>query len=230
MTDFPRRYRHIDLGRRAYAETLKIQMECVARMREHPGRVWLITVEHDPSVITLGRRARREHILATPERLAASGVEVYESRRGGDVTWHGWGQLVLYVIAELDTHCHTIRQHVRALEQAVMDTLRGDYGLDAQRRQGLTGVWIGPAKISALGVAIDHWIAYHGLSLNVARGRTGANLIVPCGLNGHPVTDLETQCGHPVPMDEIKTRLLQSAIKAFELAPGDVGGDTNPIR
>ncbi|MDP7290204.1 MAG: lipoyl(octanoyl) transferase LipB, partial [Phycisphaerae bacterium] len=153
---------YVDLGQCNYRDTLDFQRRLLKRVQESDDdAAYLILVEHAPAVITLGRRARAEHILA------ADGIELIESQRGGDVTWHGPGQLVAYPILRLMKQHRTMHGYVHNLEDAII-ALLAKFDLDAGRQEGQVGVWIDGRKIAAIGVAVSKWVTYHGLALNVA--------------------------------------------------------------
>ncbi|MBX3356064.1 MAG: lipoyl(octanoyl) transferase LipB [Phycisphaeraceae bacterium] len=202
-----------DLGRMRYREALALQREAHARVLADMtvmGEVLL--VEHDPPVITLGRRSEsRSHLVAAPDRLAALGVEVEESDRGGDITWHGPGQLVAYPILALDRLRLRIHPYMRLLEQVVIDLI-ADLGVEGDRDPSATGVWVGSRKICAMGVRVSRWVTTHGLALNVDPDLASFELIVPCGLHGRPVTSLrrevEAKGGTPPPMTVVKNSLV----------------------
>ena len=194
-----------NLGRISYADALDVQESLVARAqanRDEPPR--LLLLEHDPPVITLGRRGRDQDILAAPARLLDLGVEIHRSQRGGQVTYHGPGQLVAYPIVRLAGRPGGVRQFVRGLEEAVIRLLAG-FGVTATRREGIIGVWADGAKVAAVGVAVSRWVTYHGLAINVTRASAGAfDLIVPCGqAGGGAVTSLSHLAGRDVTVDQI---------------------------
>ena len=204
-----------NLGRISYQDALDVQQALVARMqasRDEPPH--LLLLEHDPPVITLGRRGRDEDILAGHARLDALGVEIHRSRRGGQVTWHGPGQLVAYPIVNLAGRPGGVRGFVCALEEAVIRLL-ADFGIQADRREGVIGVWAGGAKVAAVGVAVARWVTFHGLAVNVTRDAAGAfDLIVPCGqAGGGAVTSLSHLAGRDVAVDET-TKPLTNALCA----------------
>jgi len=203
-----------DLGRAGYKPTLELQQRLVAKVQARSDPSHLLLVEHDPPVITLGRRGGTRHVLADPERLAAAGVEIVKVSRGGDVTWHGPGQLVAYPILRLDTRRLTLRAYVQRLEQAVIDTL-ARLGIAAGRRDGLVGVWVGREKIAAIGVAVSRWVTYHGFALNVATDLSHFALIVPCGLAGKAVTSLSKCLGRQVSLDEVKPAVIDAVKEVF---------------
>jgi len=206
----------IDVGRSAYGPTLRLQERLVEVVRAggEAGPSVLVLTEHDPPVITLGRSARAEHVLAEPARLAAAGVEMHEVSRGGDVTYHGPGQLVGYPIFRIARGGRGVRGHLRDLEEVVIG-LVARLGVTARRIDGLTGVWVGEEKIAAIGVAVRRWVSYHGFALNVAPELAHFDLIVPCGLHDRPVTSLTKILGRPVAIDELAGPLPQCVAEVF---------------
>jgi lipoyl(octanoyl) transferase len=191
----------------AYDEALALQRQLVEDRRA--GRVddLLLFVEH-PHVLTLGVRGDggRSHILAAPERLADLGVEVRETGRGGDITYHGPGQIVGYPIVDLKPDRCDVHRYVRDLEEVMIRTL-GEYGVAGARVEGLTGVWVGREKLAAIGVRISRWITSHGFAFNLATDLDYFNLIVPCGIADRGVTSLERLLGRPVDRVEVEERL-----------------------
>jgi len=156
-----------DLGQISYAEALEKQLRLVAGLIENdnePER--LLLLEHVPAVITAGRRGREEDFLVPRERLTELGIELHESSRGGQLTYHGPGQLVGYLIRKLDSHNNTVHDHVWRLEESVIRLL-AELGIAADRKKWFTGVWVGEEKITAIGVAVKRWVTYHGFALNV---------------------------------------------------------------
>jgi lipoyl(octanoyl) transferase len=154
----------------------------------------LFLLEHEP-VLTLGRRAKQEHVLATPERLAELGIELVESGRGGDVTYHGPGQIVGYPVLDLKPDRKDVRRFVTQLEELMIQVC-GHYGVEAARFPGHTGTWVDEQrKIGAIGVRISRWITSHGFALNVATGLDPFSLIVPCGISDKAVTSLSDETG-----------------------------------
>jgi lipoyl(octanoyl) transferase len=214
----------IDLGRVSYSNAYQIQLahhEEVLAARDSgtpdPGRILL--VEHDP-VITISRRAgAAAHLLATAAQLERAGVAVAETDRGGDITYHGPGQLVVYPILDLNFYQLGLHAYMRLLEQTVIDTLAG-FGVAGERDPTATGVWVRPregppdgpaAKIAAMGVRVRRWVSMHGLSLNVAPDLRHFDLIVPCGLAGRGVTSLEAELAPDCPsMPQAKESIAAS--------------------
>lgn len=178
-------------GRVAYGEMLETQV----RLRDArlAGDIpdTLLLLEHEP-VITLGRSAKDEHLLVSPEALQQRGVAVYEIGRGGDVTYHGPGQLVCYPVLDLKPDRKDVRRYVTNLEE-VMIRIAGRYGLDAHRVDGLNGAWIGDRKVGAVGVRIRQWVTMHGFALNVSTGLDAFDVIVPCGIRDREVTSLQRE-------------------------------------
>jgi lipoyl(octanoyl) transferase len=203
------------LGLIPYAEALAMQRALAEDRRA--GRVGdlLLLVEH-PHVLTLGVRGDggRSHILATPDALDARGVEVLETGRGGDITYHGPGQIVGYPIIDLDPDRRDVHRYVRDLEDVLMRTT-GDYGIEAARVEGLTGVWVGREKIAAIGVRIARWITSHGFALNVTTDLEYFDLIVPCGIADRGVTSLARLLGRPVDRREVEDRVATHFAAVF---------------
>jgi lipoate-protein ligase B len=204
-----------DLGRMAYGPALDIQHDLVARVQAAPdGPAYLLLVEHDPPVITTGRRPVAPHLLAAPEQLKSEGIEVHATRRGGSVTYHGPGQLVGYPIVRLPSIGRIVRTYVHGLEEALIRVL-GGFGLAAGRIDGLTGVWVAGEKIAAIGVAVSRRVTYHGFALNVATNLSHFRLIVPCGLVARGVTSMSRCLGRQVSVDEVKPPLIAALKDAF---------------
>lgn len=201
-----------ELGRIRYADALALQRELVHSRKQGLVPDQLLLLEH-PHVITLGRNAKSENLLASDQALERAGIALHETNRGGDVTYHGPGQLVGYPIMDLREWKRDVVGYVRALEQVIIDTLSG-FGLQACRVNGLTGVWTGGRKIAALGVHISRWITSHGFALNVNTDLSYFQYIVPCGLT-LPVTSME-QMGVRTTLAEVSIRLAESFSRIFE--------------
>jgi lipoyl(octanoyl) transferase len=203
------------LGVVPYADALALQKQLVDERRE--GRIGdvLLLVEH-PHVLTLGVRGDggRSHILAADETLTSRGVQVYETGRGGDITYHGPGQIVGYPILDLKPDRCDVHRYVRDLEE-VLIRVASDYGLVADRVPGLTGVWIGGEKVAAIGVRIARWITSHGFALNVTTDLDYFNLIVPCGIADRGVTSLSRLLGRRLETKEVEDRLIQRFTDVF---------------
>ena len=210
------------LGIVGYQEALDLQKELVERRRNDEIADQLLLLEHPP-VITLGVKARnsRSHVLASDESLAAKGVGLFESGRGGDVTYHGPGQLVGYPIFNLKPDRCDVHQYVRDLEEALIRAV-ATFGIAGQRVPGLTGVWVGPEgseeKLAAIGVRISRWITSHGFALNVNTRLEHFGLIVPCGIADRGVTSMQRLLGRPVAMDEVCDAVVEAFRTVFEPA------------
>lgn len=191
------------LGRIDYAEGLALQRELVEARRRGEIPDQLLLLEH-PHVITLGVKVRtdRSHILADEAALTDRGVTVHEAGRGGDVTYHGPGQLVGYPILDLAPDRRDLHRYVRDLEETLIRTV-ARFGIEAGRVQGLTGVWVGREKVAAIGVRISRWITSHGFALNVAPDLAYFDLIVPCGISDRGVTSMARLTGRPLTPDEV---------------------------
>ena len=161
----------------------------------------LFIVEHEP-VITLGRNFQPSSLLHTRERLAELGVEVCSVDRGGDATYHGPGQLVAYPVLDLNQWTPSIKWYLRKLEEVIIAVL-ARYGLAGERLEGHTGVWVGGAKVAAIGIGLHNWVTFHGIAINVDPDMAHFGLIVPCGIVDKPVTSLRQLLGNPPPLDEV---------------------------
>lgn len=180
---------------------------------------YLLFVEHPP-VFTLGKSGDEKNLLRTSEELERDGFSYYKINRGGDITYHGPGQLVGYPILDLDQFFSDIHRYLRTLEEAMILML-ADYGITAGRIDGLTGVWIGentdnPRKIAALGVKCSRWVTMHGFALNVNSNLSHFDLIVPCGIDDKAVTSMQAELGRPVDFSEVKERLRQRIATLLE--------------
>ena len=200
-----------------YADALALQRSLVEDRKASRIPDTLLFVEH-PHVLTLGVRGDggRSHILATAEALAARGIEVHETGRGGDITYHGPGQIVGYPIIDLNPDRRDVHRYVRDLETVLIRTA-ADYGIEAGRIEGLTGVWVGDAKLAAIGVRIARWITSHGFALNVSTDLGLFDLIVPCGIAGRGVTSLERLLGRSAGTAEVEDRIIEHFSNMFNL-------------
>ena len=176
----------------------------------------LLLLEH-PHVITLGVRGDggRSHLLASPATLAARGIELHETGRGGDITYHGPGQLVGYPIVDLKPDRCDVHRYVRDLEEVLIRTA-SDYGVRATRVEGLTGVWVGGEKLAAIGVRIARWVTSHGFALNVSTDLDYFQLIIPCGIADRGVTSLERLLGRTIPTVEVAGRVTSHFANVFD--------------
>jgi len=174
------------LGTIDYAEAHRLQKELQAKRISGEIDDTVLLLEHPP-VLTMGRSAKEQHVLAAPDVLAARGISVHEVGRGGDVTYHGPGQLVAYPIIDLKPDRRDVRKYMWSLEETMIRTC-ADFGLAATRVEGLNGAWIGNRKVGAVGVRISRWVTMHGLALNANSDLTHFDLIVPCGIQDKRVT------------------------------------------
>lgn len=211
----------VHLGRRPYGEILELQ-RAVARARIARGveHDVLLLVEHHP-VVTLGRTAKAAHLVATPELLAARGVERFEVERGGDVTFHGPGQLVGYPIIDLSGHKKDLHWYLRQLE-AVLIAALGAWQIRAERNPGLTGVWTSGRKIASIGVHAREWVTWHGFALNVSVDLSYFDLMVPCGIDGVAMTSMERETARRIPLAGVSTVVARSLADAFGLEVHDL--------
>ena len=203
------------LGMMGYGEALALQRQLVEERRADAISDLLLLVEHPP-VLTLGVRGDggRSHILATPEMLAARGIEVFETGRGGDITYHGPGQIVGYPIINLKPDRCDVHRYVRDLEE-VLIRVAADYGISAKRVEGLTGVWVGEEKLAAIGVRISRWITSHGFAFNHTTNLSNFDLIVPCGIADRGVTSL-ARLGCSAGRLEVEERIAHHFGEVFE--------------
>lgn len=203
------------LGVVPYGDALQLQRQLVEERKANLIPDQLLLLEHPP-VITLGVKARgvRSHVLETPARLLARGIDVVETGRGGDVTYHGPGQLVGYPIIDLSPDRRDVHQYVRDLEEVLIRAV-AEFGVTAGRAPGLTGVWVGDTKLAAIGVRIARWVTSHGFALNVGTNLEPFGLIVPCGITGKGITSLETLTGRPVPMSDVEAATASAFAAIF---------------
>ena len=203
-----RPYEFQDLGLLRWSEAFEIQQQLVARRKAGEIADRLLIVEH-PHVVTVGRNGHEENLLASPDVLSRTGIELHRTDRGGDVTYHGPGQIVGYPILDLRDWKRDVGAYVRGIEQMIIDCL-ADFGIDTGREAGMTGVWTRtpmPAKIAAIGVHISRWITSHGFALNVSTDLQYFQYIVPCGLT-KPVTSMRT-LGVEAPRDAVVASLRE---------------------
>jgi lipoyl(octanoyl) transferase len=204
------------LGVVPYAEALEMQKALVEERRA--GRIpnLLLLLQHPP-VITLGvRKSSRDHVTATGAQLAARGVEVHDTGRGGDVTYHGPGQIVGYPILDLRPDRCDVHRYVRDLEE-VMIRVCADYGITAGRVGGMSGAWVGSEKIGAIGVRISRWITSHGFAFNVNTDLQDFQLIVPCGIADRGVTSLRQLLGREPSVSEVEDRFVARFAEVFDM-------------
>ena len=210
---------HSFAGRVGYAEAAALQDRC-ARLLKDGGRVERLLLLEHPPVITLGRNARSEDVLHDEATLESLGVELKETNRGGQVTYHGPGQLVGYPILDLSPDRRDVARYLRDLEEVLIRALAA-LGVTAGRVPGLTGVWVGSDKIASIGVHLSRWVTTHGFALNVNTDLSRFGLIVPCGLRDGAVTSMERLLGRPTPLAQVAAAIVPVFGEIFgrEMAP-----------
>ncbi len=201
-----------DLGSMRYADALALQQQFVERRKRSEIPDQLLIVEH-PHVVTMGRTAHDENLLCAPELLDRAGIELHRTDRGGDVTYHGPGQIVGYPIVDLREWKRDVMAYVRALEQVLIDAL-AEFGIAAGREAGCTGVWTEQGKIAAIGVHISRWITSHGFALNVGTDLSYFRYIVPCGLT-KPVTSMQA-LGRQADRDQVVAAIARGFARVFD--------------
>jgi lipoyl(octanoyl) transferase len=208
----PRRCELRELGRLEWHEAFVVQQSLVEKRKRGEIPDQLLIVEH-PHVVTMGRNGKKANLLASPELLSRAGIGFYETDRGGDVTYHGPGQIVGYPILDLRDWKRDVHLYVRSIEQVLIDTL-ADFCITAGRVEGCTGVWVGGAKLAAIGVHISRWITTHGFAFNLNPDLKYFQYIVPCGLT-KPVTSME-KLGAVAPWDAVVSRIATHFARNFD--------------
>ena len=210
-----------DLGQRAYGEVLELQRAlCRQRIAGEIAEDILLLVEHDP-VVTLGRATRAGSLPLPRSELERRGVDVFEVERGGDVTFHGPGQLVGYPVVDLRKHREDLHWYLRRLEEGLITGL-GRLGITAQANPGLTGVWTGGRKIASIGIHVKQWVTFHGFALNVSTDLSYFDLIVPCGIKDVIMTSISRELGrddHVALWEETRDAVVAGIAEAFQLQP-----------
>ena len=209
--------RLIDLGVRPYREVWELQHRLHEAVREGREPDTWIVVEHTP-VITMGRQAKRENVLLSDEALAARGVDLVAIERGGDVTYHGPGQLVVYPIRKLERFREVVPL-VRSLEAAIIN-LCARFGVRGERWSEHAGVWVGRNQVCAIGLAVARMVSLHGIALNVSNALDYDRLINPCGLNDRGITSLSAEVGHTVEIEGVKRMMLEELARTFDVEFG----------
>ena len=237
MTKKNKAIRIIELGVKSYNDSLKIQEELFQKTIELksvnrkedtqiPTQNYLLWVEHTP-VITLGKSGKIKNLLLDEKQLKEKGIEYYPTNRGGDITFHGPGQIVGYPIMDLDNFFTDIHKYLRYLEEAILLTLE-EYDLNGARSIGETGVWLDVGtpfarKICAMGVKASRWVTMHGFALNVNTNLSYFDYIVPCGIKGKAVTSLAKELGREIPFKEVKDKLEVHLANLFEATTSSSG-------
>jgi lipoate-protein ligase B len=198
-----------------YGQAHQLQKRLLQEHIEGRGINSLLLLQHNP-VITIGRNGSKSNILASEEALAEAGVEVYEIERGGDVTYHGPGQLTGYPILDLRCFKMDVHWYLRQLEEVIIRVL-ARYGVAGARMEGYTGVWVGDEKVAAIGIAVRRWITYHGFALNVNPDMSHFGLITPCGITDKSVTSLEKLVCRRLDIDEVADRVASAFVDVFDV-------------
>ncbi|MDH3456646.1 MAG: lipoyl(octanoyl) transferase LipB [Gemmatimonadota bacterium] len=215
----------VGLGRMPYAEALSAQRQIAQRrIDKELDRDLLLLVEHAP-VVTVGRSSTQQHLLASPDALAARGVELFEIERGGDVTFHGPGQLVGYPIFDLSEHRRDLHWFLRQIEAALLHAL-ASLGVQGERREGYTGVWTNGRKIASIGIHVKQWVTWHGFALNVTTDLSFFDLIVPCGIKDVVMTSVRRELAERTPRD-VWTRAADAIVLGFGETFGQVAQAVN---
>ena len=210
-------FKVFDLGLIEFEQAWQFQKALFSQVKEGTLTSALILCQHYP-VITLGRLSDKRNILAPQDELKAKGVGIFQIERGGDVTYHGPGQLIAYPIFNLRLLKKDIHLFLRQLEKVAIDLL-SDFGVMGLRQPGLTGVWVGKQKIASIGIAIKNWITFHGLSINVKKDDlSGFRMIKPCGLDIE-MTPLEIEIGRDIGIETIKENLINKFEDIFKYVP-----------
>jgi len=204
-----------DLGLVPYADALELQRKLHAQRVAGAIPDTLLLLEHPP-VITLGKAFHPEHLRYAREFYAQQGIELHPTDRGGDVTCHNPGQLVGYPIFDVAQHGRDLHKFLRDIEQAIIDALRA-FGIEAHREAGYTGVWVGDAKIAAIGIKVTKWVSMHGFALNVNNDLRLFQTIVPCGIADRPVTSLQQALGRVVRMERVKHAVARTFEQVFRI-------------
>lgn len=211
----------LELGIEEYGKIFQLQKQLNQARRNGSLPDTVILLEHHPC-FTVGRRGGVDHILVSNQFLDQEGIKVYETDRGGDITYHGPGQLVCYPIFDLNGFGCDVHVYARRMEETLIRTLES-FGIAAGRKEDYPGVWTGAAKIGAEGIAIRHWVTMHGVSLNVCPDLRHFSFIVPCGISTLGVTSMEELLGHPVDMALVRRELRRQVSSIFDLTLIDIG-------
>ena len=208
----------VSLGRLAYGEALELQRAVArARIAGTLPHDLLLLVEHDP-VVTLGRSTKEHNLISSPEFLASRGVSLFEVERGGDVTFHGPGQLVGYPIIDLRRHKQDLHWYLRQVEEALIRSI-ARWDVPGERSAGFTGVWTRGRKIASIGVHARDWVTWHGFALNVSTDLSYFDLIVPCGIDGVVMTSLARETGRELTLEEVGRAAAEALGQVFALEP-----------
>lgn len=223
-----RRVRVSTLGVVEYEDGVELMDELRGQLLSGEVPEQFLLLEHPP-VVTLGRNAGDANLVLSPEALARRGIAFHRTGRGGDVTFHGPGQIVGYPVLNLDPDRRDVRRYVRDLEEVLIRTL-ADYGIDSGRIPGLTGVWVGDLKVAAIGVRISRWITTHGFAFNVGTDLSYFDVIVPCGIRDRGVTSVSRLLGRDVPLPEVREKVIRHFAEVFDRDVAVRGPDTESVQ
>ena len=206
-----------NIGRTRYADAWNLQQEVWKRRQSNDIQDILLLTEHE-HVYTLGKSTDDNHLLASEEELKTSGTDVFHIDRGGDITYHGPGQIVGYPIIDLNNYFLDIHRYLRSLEEVIIRTL-ATFGIQAGREKDMTGVWVNNEKIAALGVKVSRWVTMHGFALNVNTDLSKFDRIIPCGIFHKGVTSMQRELGHDVSIEPVQKALVDSFGAVFGCLP-----------
>jgi lipoyl(octanoyl) transferase len=206
-----------DLGLTPFPDAYARQRRSIERLQRGVGEEIFFLLEH-PHVITKGRNASNSAPIAKQELLASKNVMMVETDRGGDITYHGPGQLIGYPVIELEPDRRDVRRYVRDIEQVILQTL-GEFSIQGRRDRVHRGVWLADRKIASVGIRISRWVTSHGFALNVNTDLSFFSLIVPCGIAGCKMTSMREELGRTVDMDEVKSAIVRSFCNVFGREP-----------
>lgn len=210
----------IDLGFIEYKKACDFQKEIVEKRKKDLIADTLIMLEH-PHTITLGRRHNITNILVDDERLNDMDVKLYTADRGGDVTYHGPGQLVIWPVLDLKNFYKDIHRYIRMLELVIIESLKY-FNITAVQKKGYTGVWVNDKKIASIGIGVSRWVTYHGLSINIQCNLEYLSLVKPCGLNAGDYTDLSILLSNKIDTKDVKCLFVSAFKKVFDLEVIDI--------
>ena len=206
-----------DIGRTRYAQAWTLQQEIWKLRHANALQDILLLTEHE-HVYTLGKSTNDNHLLASQEELKASGTDVFHIDRGGDITYHGPGQIVGYPVIDLNNYFLDIHRYLRSLEDVIIRTLAA-FGIMAGREKDMTGVWVNEEKIAAIGVKVSRWVTMHGFALNVNTDLSKFDRIIPCGIFHKGVTSMQRTLGQEVPIESVQKTIVESFADVFGCEP-----------
>jgi lipoate-protein ligase B len=203
----------IDLGTSSYEKTYELQRSLVANKKSNECEDYILLVEH-PNVFTIGRRGSRKNVLVGEGVLAKNDLKIVDADRGGGITFHGIGQLVIYPIFDLLKHDKDVRRYIKSLER-VLELAVSNYGLAADREKKYTGLWVNGKKVGFIGIGVSHWISYHGISINANVDLTYFSMIKPCGLNNLKVSSLKEILNRQIDFCSLKNIFIKNFLEVF---------------